>query len=587
MATFAEFGLKQELLGALETLAFETPTPIQEAAIPELLSNEGVHFIGLAQTGTGKTAAYGLPMLQKLDWDNDAIQAVVLCPTRELCIQVAEELQKFAAKAPVRIAAVYGGADYDKQTRQFRAGVHILVATPGRLIDHIERGNLKLETVSMLVLDEADKMLEMGFVEDVEFVIEQVGEIEDVWLFSATMPDGIRRVVNKYMRNVKELSMGRKNVAADKLRHIYYQCESSSRFDVLKRVIDSQPEMYGIVFTRTKNEAQDIAESLKKAGYDAESLHGDLQQAQRERVTNLFRQRHVQILVATDVAARGLDINDLTHVVHYILPDDTETYIHRTGRTARAGKSGVSISIVSRSQLRLLSQIQNDLSVKFEKELIPTAESVVNSRIEHFLERFVAMQPNESAVEKHLTLFNQKLESLSREEIIKRLCWHELDHFLTTYKNARDLNPRDRRTDDRPDRRFDDRPDRGAGREESRSQRFKINLGERDGLDKMELIAMLSHATSLAKSHINRVRVEVNYSFFELFNDEADEAVETLRRLEFEGRPVRVDAVGAGFDPKRSGGGGRPPASGRRYDDRPKSDRSQYFIPRGKYKYAD
>ncbi len=576
MSTFAEFGLKEEILGALETLSFETPTPIQEAAIPELLSEEGVHFIGLAQTGTGKTAAYGLPMLQKLDWGNETIQAVVLCPTRELCIQVAEELQKFAAQTPVRIAAVYGGADYDKQTRQFRAGVHVLVATPGRLIDHIERGNLNLESVSMLILDEADKMLEMGFVEDVEFVVAQVGDVEDIWLFSATMPDGIRRVVNKYMRNVKELSMGRKNVAADKLRHVYYRCESATRFDVLKRVIDFHPEMYGIVFTRTKNEAQDIAESLKKAGYDAESLHGDLQQAQRERVTNLFKQRHVQILVATDVAARGLDINDLTHVVHYILPDDTETYIHRTGRTARAGKSGVSISIVSRSQLRLLSQIQNDLGVKFEKELIPTAESVVNSRIEHFLNRFVAMQPNESALEKHLPLFNEKLDLLSREEIIKRLCWHELDHFLTAYKNARDLNPSERAREERSERRSDER-------EESRSRRFKINLGERDGLDKMELIAMLSHATGLPKSHISRVRLEVNYSFFELFSDEAEDAVETLRRLEFEGRAVRVDAVGAG-DGKR---GGARPVLGRRFDDRPKSDRSRYFIPRGKYKYAD
>jgi ATP-dependent RNA helicase DeaD len=570
MATFAEFGIKQQLLDALKTLSFETPTPIQQTAIPELLAAEGVHFIGLAQTGTGKTAAYGLPMLHKLNVENPGIQGLVLCPTRELCIQVADELQKFAAYMPVRIAAVYGGTDYEKQTRQFRAGVHILVATPGRLIDHIERGNLNFEDLAVLILDEADKMLEMGFVDDVDYIIDYVGQIKDIWLFSATMPDAIRRVVNKYMHNVREISMGRKNVAADKLRHVYYQCESAQRFDVLRRVIDFHPEMYGIVFTRTKNEAQDIAESLKKAGYGAESLHGDLQQAQRERVTNLFRQRHVQIMVATDVAARGLDIHDLTHVVHYILPDDTETYIHRTGRTARAGKSGVSISIVSRSQLRLLSQIEHDLGVKFEKELIPTAEQVVHSRIEHFLERFVALQPNETAVEKHFPLFVQKLETLSREEIIKRLCWHELDHFLTTYKNARDLNPRERKLGERSDR-----PGRKNGEDEAaRTRRYKINIGERDNISKMELIVMLSHATGLPKSHINKVQVQTNYSFFELFNDEAEDAVEQLRGQEFEGRPVRVDSVG-NDEGKRL----------RR--DKSKIERNGHFISRGKYKYAD
>ncbi|MCS7086442.1 MAG: helicase-related protein, partial [Bacteroidia bacterium] len=296
------------------------------------------------------------------------------------------------------------------------------------------------------------------------------------------------------------------------------------------------PEMYGIVFTRTKNEAQDIAEALKKADYNAESLHGDLQQPQRERVTNLFRQRHVQILVATDVAARGLDVHDLTHVVHYMLPDDAETYIHRTGRTARAGKSGVSISIVSRSQVRWLNQLRHELGVNFEKRPIPSPQEVIAGRIAHFLDRFVAMRPDEAAVEKHLPLFTQKLQDLGREEIIKRLCWLELNHFLTAYSNARDLNVRETPA----------RPAAKNGSEVAahpRCRRFKINLGERDGLDKFDLIAMISEATQLPKSHINRVRVDASHSFFELFDDEADHAVEQLRECEFEGRPVRVVAV--------------------------------------------
>jgi ATP-dependent RNA helicase DeaD len=542
--SFDQLSIRPELLKAITQMGFSAPTPVQAESIPILLQN-GVDFIGLAQTGTGKTAAYGLPLLDKLDLSRTVTQALVLCPTRELCLQVTEELHKFSQfLIGAKLTPIYGGVSIEKQIQALRKGVHIIVATPGRLLDHLQHNKVDLSQLSYVVLDEADKMLEMGFSEDVEQILTHTPKEKSIWLFSATMPREIKEIANRYMSKAIEVCVGEQNVAAENVHHHYYVCLPSDRFYTLERIIDSVPEIYAIVFTRTKIEAQDTAEALIKNGYNADALHGDLGQDQRDRVMKMFRERTLQILVATDVAARGLDVSDLTHVINYGLPDDSETYIHRAGRTARAGKSGIALTIITPAEQRALSSIEKGVKRKFDKISIPTSDEVIEKRFQHFIKQIQATSYDEKQLSRFLPMFMEAFQLLSREELLKRFCWQALSRFIDVKAEKRDLNKVTI-------------SDSGG-----RYQRFFINIGLKDGFHtKPELLAWLSIATGLKVSHIHRLEVFRAYSFFESFADEAHIIMERLNGMTYHQRQVVVEPaeqkLGKFADsPQKKGGSG-------------------------------
>jgi ATP-dependent RNA helicase DeaD len=521
--SFDQFSIRPELLKAITQMGFSAPTPVQAESIPILLQN-GVDFIGLAQTGTGKTAAYGLPLLNKLDLSQNVTQALVLCPTRELCLQVTEELNKFSRfLIGAKLTPIYGGVSIEKQVQALRKGAHIIVATPGRLLDHLQHDKLDLSQLNYIVLDEADKMLEMGFLEEVEQILAHTPKEKSIWLFSATMPREIKQIANRYMSKAIEVCVGEQNVAAENVHHHYYVCLPADRFYTLERIIDSVPEIYAIVFTRTKLEAQDTAEALIKNGYNADALHGDLGQDQRDRVMKMFRERTLQILVATDVAARGLDVSDLTHVINYGLPDDAETYIHRAGRTARAGKSGIALTIITPAEQRALSAIEKGVKRKFDKMLIPTYEEVIEKRFQHFINQVQSTSYDEERISRFLPVFMEAFKFLSREELLKRFCWQALSRFIDPKTEKRDLNV----------------VNLYSG---GRYQRFFINLGLKDGFHaKTELLAWLSIATGLKVSHLHRLEIFRTYSFFESFADEAHIVMGRLNGATYRQRQVVVE----------------------------------------------
>ncbi|MCS6904348.1 MAG: DEAD/DEAH box helicase [Bacteroidia bacterium] len=522
--SFEQLSIRPELLKAIQKMGFTAPTPVQAESIPILLQN-GINFIGLAQTGTGKTAAYGLPLLNKLDLKQAAAQALILCPTRELCLQVAEELKKFSCYLDgVSITPIYGGVSIQKQIQALSKGTHVVVATPGRLLDHLHHNKINLSSIRYVVLDEADKMLEMGFCEDVDQILAHMPQHRSIWLFSATMPQEIREIASRYMPQAVEVCIGEQNVAAENVVHHYYVCLPADRFDTLERIIDSVPSIYAIIFTRTKVEAQDTAEALIKNGYNADALHGDLGQEQRDRVMKMFREKTLQLLVATDVAARGLDVCDLTHVINYGLPDDTETYIHRAGRTARAGKSGIAVSIITPQEQKVLWAIEKGIKKKFERKLIPTAEEVIETRFLHFIKQVQETEYDEARLNQFLPTFTEQLKSFSREELLKRFCWQALRRFINVSADKKDLNkvPLIEKV--------------------GRYQRFFINLGTKDGFHKKsELLAWLSASTGLKVSHIHRLEIFQTYSFFESFIEEAPIILQQLSGLTYNRRKVVVE----------------------------------------------
>ena len=438
--TFSNFSLKKEILKAIKDLNFINPTPIQEKVIPFLVKSKQ-DLIGTAQTGTGKTAAFGLPSLSMTNIENSKTQTLILCPTRELCIQISKDLKNYSKYIKgLNVVPIYGGAKIDVQMRALKKGAQMVVGTPGRTKDLIKRKKLSIEFIDRVILDEADEMLSMGFKEDLEFILSKTPKDKQTLLFSATMTKKVKEVTKNYMHDTKEVSVARKNIASENVNHVNYIVQARDRYEVIKRVSDMNPNIYGIVFCRTRRETKDVANKLMNDNYNADTLHGDLSQAQRDDVMNRFRKRQIQILVATDVAARGLDVNDLTHVINFNLPDDYETYIHRSGRTGRAGKIGVSIAIIHGRETRKLKEIEKKHGIKFKKELVPNGQDICKKRLYALIDKIEKVDVDEKQIEPFLPYILKKLNWLDREKLIKHFVSTEFNRYLSYYKNSKDIN---------------------------------------------------------------------------------------------------------------------------------------------------
>lgn len=555
MNPFINLGIRHDIVNAISELGFENPTPIQEQSIPVLLTGSN-DFVGLAQTGTGKTAAFGLPLLELLDFEENHPQALVLCPTRELCLQITNDLKNYAKNMNnVHVVAVYGGASISDQLRQIKRGVQIVVATPGRMLDIINRKAIDFSQVQYVVLDEADEMLNMGFQEDIDNILSTTPDEKKTWLFSATMPAEVRRIAKKYMENPFELTMGEKNTGNANIEHEYYVVRARDKYAAFKRIVDFNPEIFGIVFCRTKIETQEIAEALIKDGYNADSLHGDLSQQQRDKVMKRYRERSLQLLIATDVAARGIDVNDVTHVINYSLPDEIENYTHRSGRTARAGKTGVSISIINSKEFGKIRQIERVIGKKFIKAEIPTGFDVCEKQLFALIHKVHNVEVNEQQIEQYIPRIMNEFTDLSKEDIIKRFASLEFNRFLEYYKNAPDLNAP---ADDRLGRERAEGGDRFA-REGARGDftRLFINLGSVDGFSRGDLLGYICNTSKISGKVVGKIDVKGVYSFFEVPHDEVAKVQEGFKGADFQGRDVRIEISGEGVSTNRSGGGRR------------------------------
>jgi len=562
MITFEGLGLDSRLVQATDALGYTTPTPIQEKAIPILLNGQK-DFVGLAQTGTGKTAAFSLPLLHLLDTEKKYPQALVVCPTRELCMQIVNEIELFKKFIPqMHVVAVYGGASIGLQIRDLRRGVQIVVATPGRLIDLIERKAIDLANIHYLVLDEADEMLNMGFRDDIEFILKNTPNRQSTWLFSATMPDAVRQVSKRYMTSPEEVTVGKKNTGAANIDHQYYVTSAQLRYETLKRIVDFNPGIYGIIFTRTKADAQDIAEKLIREGYDVDSLHGDLTQIQRDKVMGQFREKSLQLLVATDVAARGIDVNSITHVINYELPDDVEVYTHRSGRTGRAGKSGISVSITHSRESFKLKQIEKMIGVKMNKVEVPSGKDVCRKQFYYFMDRILNADVSHGDYEAFVPMIEEKFADISKEDIVKRFAALEFDRFLKYYENAADLNVRER---DRGEARVGSRtsprefsssaggerirtrqPYAGAGGGEGEGgggdyARLFINVGIKDGFYKSSFLQFILDMSDLRKDVLGRIDLKEMNSWVEVEKKAAAKMIKAIDGKMFKGRKIRMN----------------------------------------------
>jgi len=552
MNPFEALGLKPELIRAVTDLGFTDPTPIQEKAIPVLVAGTK-DFVGLAQTGTGKTAAFGLPLLHLIEAHNKYPQALIVCPTRELCLQITADLQDFCKHMKsVHAEAVYGGASITMQIRNLKKGVHIVVATPGRLIDLIERKAIDLERVSYVVLDEADEMLNMGFRDDIDFVLKNTINRDSIWLFSATMPPEVRAISRNYMTSPKEVTVGKANSGNVNIDHQYYVAPAHQRYETLKRLIDFNPGMYGIIFTRTKADAQDISEKLSKAGYDIEALHGDLTQQQRDKVMGRFRSKTLQLLIATDVAARGIDVDGITHVINYELPDDMEVYTHRSGRTARAGKSGICLSICHVRETYKIRQLERMINGSFHKLDIPSGKDVCRKQFFHFMDKLLATDISHGDYETYLPALMEKFVDVSKEEVLKRVAALEFNHFLKYYENAEDLNAR---SDARMPRQssFENRDsiggrrDRGFNRRDNGYTRLFINVGTKDGFYKASFLQFILDESNLKKEVLGKIDMREMNSWVEVDRQEAGRMIKALDGKKYNSRVIRMNEADGGF----------------------------------------
>jgi len=543
--TFKELNLRDEILSAIEELGYEQPMPVQEKVIPFMLT-QTADLVALAQTGTGKTAAFGLPVLNMIDTQSRQVQALVLSPTRELCIQIANDLKGYAKNMRgVKIVAVYGGEDIRTQLRQLEPAPQIIVATPGRLIDLIERGKVELGAINFLVLDEADEMLNMGFKEDIETILERTPATRRTMLFSATMPKEIANIARRYMKNFEEITVGTRNAGSDNVEHIYYLSQAKQRYLVLKRIVDLNPDMYGIVFCRTRMETKEVAEKLMHDGYNADALHGDLSQAQRDSVMQKFRIRNIQLLVATDVAARGLDVSDLTHVINYNLPDDVEAYTHRSGRTGRANKKGVSVSIIHSKEKFKIKEIERMFKKTFEQQQIPNGLEVCKKQLFFLIDRMENVEVNEVQIEPYVAQIMKQLEYLSKEEVLKHFVSLEFNRFLEYYKNAQDLNLPDRSSSY-------ERGDGVRGNKPGGRVRLKMNVGSGQGLDPKGLLGIVNDVTGDKSINIGAIEVTNKFTFFDVFADQLEQVVtafaaqsdvevsEAKGSKTYEGNPISV-----------------------------------------------
>lgn len=546
--TFQDMGLSKPVFDAISDLGYVNPTPIQQQAIPVLLQGTK-DFVGLAQTGTGKTAAFGLPLLSLIDTSSKQVQGLVICPTRELCIQITNDFKAYAKYMDEFFhVAVYGGSSIENQIKYLRKGVQIVVATPGRLIDLIERKAVKLDAVTHVVLDEADEMLNMGFREDIEFILSHATARQAAWLFSATMPKEVRRIAQTFMENPVEIKV-ESNITAKNIKHVYYQCQSSHKYETLKRLIDFNPGMYGIIFTRTKLEAQDIAEKLLKEGYEIDALHGDLSQQQRDKVMGRFREKTIKLLIATDVAARGIDVDSISHVINYALPDEPEVYTHRSGRTARAGKTGVCISILHNRETGRLRDIEHLTKSKFEKLEIPSGREVCEKQFFAFIEKLKLADISHGDYENYLPYLKEQFAEMTKEEVIKRVAALEFNRFLAYYEKSGDLNSGDGRSD------------------HGKYNRLFVSLGEKDGFYKAAFLEFLLDTSGHTKAQLGKIELMDSYSFVEIDKDITEEFIAAFAGKKFRGRMIKIevstDRTGGGRNRSgRSGGGDRGRSGG-------------------------
>lgn len=558
MMTFEGLGLDARLVQATDALGFTNPTAIQEKAIPVLLSGTK-DLVGLAQTGTGKTAAFGLPLLQLIDLQKRFPQALIVCPTRELCMQIVHEMEAFKKFMPgTHIAAVYGGTSISQQIRELKRGTHIVVATPGRLIDLIERKAINLEEIKYVVLDEADEMLNMGFQDDIEFILKNTPLRESTWLFSATMPAEIKRVSKRYMKDPVEIQVGKVNTANKSIEHQYYVTNAQNRYEALKRLIDFNPGIYGIIFTRTKVDAQEIAGRLTREGYDIDALHGDLTQQQRDKVMGQFRDKTLQLLIATDVAARGIDVKEITHVINYELPDDIEVYTHRSGRTGRAGSTGICISITHTRESGKIRQIERIVQAQFTKLEIPSGKDVCRKQFFYFMEKLLQTDISHGDYESYVPMLEEKFQDVTKEEVLKRVAAMEFDRFLKYYENAEDLNIRERHRDSRDmgrgmrsgDRR--ERFDPNAARRDTRGREFGggnngdttrlfVNLGTKDGFYKASFLQFILDMSDLKKQVLGRIDMKEMNSWVEVEKSSSEKMIRAIDGKTYKGRRIRMN----------------------------------------------
>lgn len=553
MNPFIELGIRHDIVNALTDLGFEKPTSIQEQAVPVLLEGSN-DFVGLAQTGTGKTAAFGLPLLEILDFSQNHPQALILCPTRELCLQIATDIKKYAKNLrDVNVVAVYGGASISDQLRQIRRGVQIVVATPGRMLDILNRKAIDFSNVKYAVLDEADEMLNMGFQEDINDILSTTPKEKKTWLFSATMPAEVRRIAKKYMTDPVEMTVGTKNTGNENIEHEFYVVRAADKFAAFRRIVDFNPDIFGIVFCRTKIETQDIADALIKAGYSANALHGDLSQQQRDKVMRSFRDHSIQMLVATDVAARGIDVEGVTHVINYSLPDEIENYTHRSGRTARAGKKGISISIINMKETGKIRRMEKIVGKTFTKCEVPSGFQVCEKQLFQMVNNVQNVSVKEEHIAPYLPRILEELESLDKEEIIKRIVSLEFNRFLDSYKGAKDLNvdassARNSRDDDgRGRRERGGRSDNGA---EPGYTRLFVNVGSVDSFTRGDLLGYICETTQISGKSVGKIDLKGVFSFFEVEDAVVDQVQDGFKTATYNDREVRIETAGA-----RTGGG--------------------------------
>ncbi|MBI3511998.1 MAG: DEAD/DEAH box helicase [Bacteroidetes bacterium] len=549
MTKFAELGLRPELAAAVAELGFIQPTPIQEQAIPALLENKR-DLVGLARTGTGKTAAFGLPLLHFINADKKIPQALVLCPTRELCMQISGDLKSYAKKLPgVFVLPVYGGASISMQIKDLRRGVQVIVGTPGRLNDMIERGALKLGEVEMVVLDEADEMLNMGFRDAIDTILAETPSTKTTWLFSATMPDGVARIARSYMKDPISLSVKSSQDTDGKIDHFYCMVHARDRYPALRRVIDAHPDIYGIVFCRTKAETQDVADHLIRDGYMADSLHGDLSQAQRDHVMKRFRHKTLQLLVATDVAARGIDVDDITHVMHYQVPDEPESYTHRSGRTGRAGKSGISILFLNARESGKLREIERRTNKKIIYLPVPAGADVVKNQLVSFAARLKTTDSQNLVSPEYMSLLKEAMGEMSSDELLEKFMALSLSKLLGDYAKAPDLNVNARGTKER------DHTPRERREPEGEKHTFFFSLGRMDNVDPGQLLRICCDQMNINRDHIGRIDLKHNFSFIQMIGVEPANVLRAFDDFSFQGRKIRVNQAENGGTERRDDSG--------------------------------
>lgn len=597
MKTFEELGVSPEIRKAIEELGYENPMPVQEEVIPYLLGN-GNDVVALAQTGTGKTAAFGLPLIQKIDVKNCVPQALVLCPTRELCLQIAGDLTDYSKYiTDLKILPVYGGSSIDSQIRSLKRGVHIIVATPGRLIDLMERKVAQLATIRDVVMDEADEMLNMGFTDSINAILENIPQDRNTLMFSATMSPEIARIAKTYLHEAKEITIGTKNEGSKNVNHVAYIVHAKDKYLALKRVVDFYPQIYGIVFCRTRKETQEIADKLIQDGYNADSLHGELSQAQRDLVMQKFRQRHLQLLVATDVAARGLDVNDLTHVINYGLPDETESYTHRSGRTGRAGKTGISIAIINLREKGRMKEIEHIIKKKFEVSVLPSGQEICQQQLIKVIDDIEKVKVNEEEIETFLPGIYRKLDWLDKEDLIKRVVSLEFNRFLDYYKNAPEIEQpkaNEKKSEAKESRKGD--KEKVGRKAEKGYTRLFLNLGKTDGFYTNQIIDLVNRNLRKERIQIGRIDLMQNFSFFEVIQEQAPQVLKALNKVVLSGgRKVCVEIAGENTGKSDKSGKKKKVAAEKKADKpskvekakKPSREERGYTSPRGPKKKDD